>query len=75
MPLQFMAVADANNRIWKHSQTNHPTAADLTGIAVGQIVGMMNKRRPTREVVQSIVTECAETLAAQAELLERSTRD
>jgi hypothetical protein len=72
MPLQFMAVADANNRIWKHSQTNHRTAGDLTGIAVGQIVGMMNKRRPAREVVTSIVTECAEVLEAQAELLARS---
>ncbi|MBP7686194.1 MAG: nitronate monooxygenase [Deltaproteobacteria bacterium] len=72
MPLQFMAVAEANNRIWKHSQTNHRTAGDLTGIAVGQIVGMMNKRRPAREVVQSIVTECAEVLEAQAELLARS---
>ena len=51
------------------------TAGNLTGIAVGQIVGMMNKRRPARELVQSIVTECAETLSAQAELLARSTQD
>jgi len=33
---------------------------------------MMNKRRPAREVVTSIVTECAEVLEAQAELLARS---
>ncbi|MFO0696738.1 MAG: nitronate monooxygenase [Polyangiales bacterium] len=66
MPLQFMAVADANNRIYRHSKTTHPTAGDLCGIAVGQVVGMMNKRRPAREVVLSMVEECAETLEKRA---------
>ncbi|MBK8593944.1 MAG: hypothetical protein IPN77_33555 [Sandaracinaceae bacterium] len=71
MPLQFMAGRGQQPHL-EVLQTNHRTAGDLTGIAVGQIVGMMNKRRPAREVVQSIVTECAEVLEAQAELLARS---
>ncbi len=69
MPLQFMAVADANNRIYKHSLTQHPTAGDLAGIAVGQVVGMMNKRRPAREIVRSFVDEYIETLEARHEEL------
>jgi len=66
MPLQFMAVAQANNRIYRHSKTSHRTAGNLAGIAVGQIVGMMNKRRPAREVVQGIIEECIETIQARS---------
>jgi NAD(P)H-dependent flavin oxidoreductase YrpB (nitropropane dioxygenase family) len=62
MPLQFMATADANNRIHRHSKTEHPTAGKLAGIAVGQIVGMMNRRRPAREVLLSMVEEYIETV-------------
>ena len=65
MPLQFMAVAEANNRIHRHSLTSHPTAGDLAGIAVGQVVGMMNARRAAADVVRSIVEECVETLEKQ----------
>lgn len=73
MPLQFMAVASANNRIYRHSKTNHATAGDLCGIAVGQVVGMMNTRKPARELVQQIIEECIETLEARAaELAELS---
>lgn len=72
MPLQFMAVAEANNRIYRHSKTKHETAGDLCGIAVGQVVGMMNKRRPAREVVLSMVEECIETLQSRAALLDDS---
>ena len=75
MPLQFMAVAEANNRIWKHSQTDHPTAGNLTGIAVGQVVGMMNKRRPAAQLVQSIAEECADTLVSRHEQLMESIDD
>lgn len=69
MPLQFMAVAEANNRIYRHSLTNHPTAANLTGIAVGQIVGMMNKRRPAATIVRSMIEEYIESVEGQHELL------
>ena len=69
MPLQFMAVAEANNRIHKHSLTQHPTAGDFAGIAVGQIVGMMNARRPAAEVVRSMVAECVDALEHQHGLL------
>lgn len=73
MPLQFMAVADANNRIYKHSLTKHPTAGNLAGIAVGQCVGQINRRRPTREVVLGMVEEYIETIQGRAEELEAAT--
>ncbi|RMF19630.1 MAG: nitronate monooxygenase [Candidatus Dadabacteria bacterium] len=66
MPLQFLAVAEANNRIYKHSMTTHETAGDLAGIAVGQVVGMMNQRKPTREVIYEMVNEYIETVEARA---------
>jgi NAD(P)H-dependent flavin oxidoreductase YrpB (nitropropane dioxygenase family) len=62
MPLQFMAVAEANNRIHRHSMSDHPTAAELSGIAVGQVVGMMNQRRPARDIVRTMVEEYVETI-------------
>jgi NAD(P)H-dependent flavin oxidoreductase YrpB (nitropropane dioxygenase family) len=70
MPLQFMAVAEANNRIWRHSFSDSPSAGALATIAVGQIVGMMNKRRPAKDIVMSIVEECVDTLEARHAELE-----
>ena len=70
MPLQFMAVAEANNRIYKHSKTNHPTAGNLAGIAVGQVVGMMNRRRPAADIVRSFVEEYLETIEQRHSELE-----
>lgn len=69
MPLQFMAVAEAGNRIYKHSLTTHETAGDLVGIAVGQIVGMMNERRPAKQLVYDIVQEYIETVESRAQEL------
>jgi NAD(P)H-dependent flavin oxidoreductase YrpB (nitropropane dioxygenase family) len=51
MPLQFMLVADAYARI---TRSNNRA---LTGAPVGQVVGMMNQVRPTRDVMQQLVEE------------------
>ena len=54
MPLQFMLVADAFTRI------NRSQNRELIGLPVGQVVGMMNKVRPVRDVMQQLVEEYIE---------------
>jgi len=53
MPLQFMVTAEAVSR-------THRYAAKAQAVAfnpVGQIVGMMNERRSSREVIVSLVEQ------------------
>ena len=53
MPLQFMVTADAVSR-----GNRYASKAQAVGFnPVGQIVGMMNEVRPTREVIQTMVEE------------------
>ncbi len=54
MPLQFMVVSDALNRI------NRAQNRELSGMAVGQIVGAMNQVRPVRDVMFQLVEEYVE---------------
>jgi NAD(P)H-dependent flavin oxidoreductase YrpB (nitropropane dioxygenase family) len=57
MPLQFMATANATQRINRHAQTKKPGSAELLGTPVGQVVGQMKEVRAVRQVVQDLVTE------------------
>ena len=60
MPLQILASARALQRIYRHAQTKHPTAGNLIGSPVGQIVGMMNNVKSSKAVVMDMVTEYLE---------------
>jgi NAD(P)H-dependent flavin oxidoreductase YrpB (nitropropane dioxygenase family) len=57
IPLQWMVQAEAVERVAHHG------VHALIGSPVGQIVGRMDRVRPTREVVQCLVRELQETLA------------
>ncbi len=56
MPLQFMLVSDAFARISRSGNR------ELTGMAVGQVVGTMNEVRTVRQVVQQLVEEYVEAV-------------
>jgi NAD(P)H-dependent flavin oxidoreductase YrpB (nitropropane dioxygenase family) len=62
MPLQWMATADAQQRIYRHAQTGKPGSAALLGTPVGQLVGQLTQRRAVKQVVQDMVSECYEAL-------------
>lgn len=57
MPLQILATTNALQRIYRHAQTDHPTRGDLIGTPVGQIVGMMNTLKSSKDVIQTMVSE------------------
>jgi NAD(P)H-dependent flavin oxidoreductase YrpB (nitropropane dioxygenase family) len=61
MPLQSMLVSEANARI-RRAAAGHPDsgAFQLSGYFVGQVVGMLDRVRPTRQVVMDMVTEYAD---------------
>jgi NAD(P)H-dependent flavin oxidoreductase YrpB (nitropropane dioxygenase family) len=68
MPLQTMLVAEAQQRIGRSANTEGSGANDLATYFVGQGVGLMDRIRPTRQVVEDMVTEylaVAERFAAQ----------
>ena len=69
MPLQFMATAEASQRIYKYGQTNKPGSDELLGSPVGQVVGQMNERRPAKNVVFDMVNEYIETIGGLSEQL------
>jgi NAD(P)H-dependent flavin oxidoreductase YrpB (nitropropane dioxygenase family) len=62
MPLQWMATADAQQRIYRYAQTGRPGSAELLGTPVGQLVGQLTQRRAVKDVVQDMVSECYEAL-------------
>ena len=62
MPLQWMATADAQQRITRHAQTGKPGSGELLGTPVGQLVGQLTQRRAVKQVVQDMVSECIEAL-------------
>jgi NAD(P)H-dependent flavin oxidoreductase YrpB (nitropropane dioxygenase family) len=70
MPLQTMLTAPAQQRINRHAGTAGSGAYDLATYYVGQGVGLMDRIRPARQVVEQMVTEylaVAERFAAQLE--------
>lgn len=62
MPLQYMATAEASQRIVRHAQTGEPGAATLLGTPVGQIVGTMNQIRPAKAIVSEMVNDYVEII-------------
>ncbi|MGA5757067.1 NAD(P)H-dependent flavin oxidoreductase [Nonomuraea bangladeshensis] len=65
MPLQFMLVSDALRRIGRSD------AAELATFPAGQIIGLMNQVRSTKDVIFNLMEEYGEAL----ERLERITED
>jgi NAD(P)H-dependent flavin oxidoreductase YrpB (nitropropane dioxygenase family) len=65
MPMQFMLVSDALARIGRAQRR------ELTGMPVGQVVGMMNEVQPVRDIMRQLVegyieaVERLDTLNAQ----------
>jgi len=72
MPLQYLAVAEAEQRIRRAMLAGNPGAAELAVTPVGQIVGRMNQLRPARQVVMEMVAEYLETVERMSGLMEDS---
>jgi NAD(P)H-dependent flavin oxidoreductase YrpB (nitropropane dioxygenase family) len=70
MPLQYMATAEATQRIYRHAQSGRPGSAELLGTPVGQVVGQMNQERSAASVVQDMVSEYLEAVSRVSDLLE-----
>jgi NAD(P)H-dependent flavin oxidoreductase YrpB (nitropropane dioxygenase family) len=56
MPMQFMLVSDALNRIGRAQRR------ELVGMPVGQVVGLMNQVQPVRDVMRQLVEEYVEAV-------------
>lgn len=70
MPLQMLACAKAWQRIYRHAQSEQPDCGNLMGSPVGQIVGMMNSVRSTKDVIFSMVDEYLDATQRLQSLLE-----
>lgn len=55
MPLQGLLVTEAERRIRRHAASDAPNAGELLGTPVGQVVGLMNKRKSAGQVVYDFV--------------------
>jgi len=66
MPLQMMATAGALQRIYRHATSDQPGAGALMGSPVGQVVGMMNDVRSSRDVVEGMVSEYVDAVGGLA---------
>lgn len=66
MPLQPMLVDEAFRRIDAAAAEGHPGALALETFFIGQVVGGFTSLRPTREIVESMVTGCERRLRALA---------
>jgi NAD(P)H-dependent flavin oxidoreductase YrpB (nitropropane dioxygenase family) len=70
MPLQTMLTASAQQRINRNAGAGGSGATELATYFVGQGVGLMDRVRPARQVVEQMVTDylaVAENFAAQLE--------
>ena len=56
MPLQYMLVADVMARVSRAQNR------ELTGMPVGQVVGMMDRVRSSRDVIRGLVEEYVEAV-------------
>ena len=68
--LQFVATADAAQRIHPYAETKKPGSAELLGTPVGQVVGQMNRVKEVRQVVFEMVDEHLDTVERMSALLE-----
>ena len=69
MPLQFLATADATQRIGRFAQSGAEGSATLLGSPVGQVVGQMNVRKSARQVVHDMVSEYIDAVSRVQDLL------
>ncbi len=69
MPLQFMATAEAEQRVRRAALAGDPEAAKLTVTIVGQIVGSMNQLRPARQVFSEMLDEYLDTMEQMGQLV------
>ena len=69
MPLQFLATADASQRIYRHAQSNEPGSDALLGSPVGQVVGQMNAKRPAKNILFDMVHEYIDAVGGLSEML------
>jgi NAD(P)H-dependent flavin oxidoreductase YrpB (nitropropane dioxygenase family) len=72
MPLQFMATAEATQRITRFAQTGAEGSDALLGTPVGQVVGQMNTRKPARQVIEEMVSEYIDAVERVSGLLSDS---
>ncbi|CAN5460613.1 nitronate monooxygenase family protein [soil metagenome] len=68
MPMQFMVTSNAVQRGHKYPDQ----ARDVQFNPVGQIVGRMDKVRPTREVIFDMVSECGDAMERMSALMNQS---
>ncbi len=66
MPLQWMATAEATQRIYRHA----PRSAELLGTPVGQVVGQMNAVRSVASVMREMVHGYIDAVSGAAAALE-----
>jgi hypothetical protein len=71
MPLQMLAIWEAQARIGRAAHLERSRARELVGTPVGQIVGQMNHVRPAREVVYELVNECLDAMQKLGGMAER----
>ncbi|HTK67248.1 MAG TPA: nitronate monooxygenase [Pseudonocardia sp.] len=69
MPLQLILVAEAQQRIAR-ACTRQPGARELATYYVGQVVGLLDRERTTRQVMERIIEEYVETVGELAAGLE-----
>jgi NAD(P)H-dependent flavin oxidoreductase YrpB (nitropropane dioxygenase family) len=62
MPLQWMATAEAQQRITRHAQSGRPGSAELLGTPVGQLVGQITQRRSVKQVVHEMMGDCLDAI-------------
>ncbi len=69
MPMQPLLVQEAIERIDKAATSGNDGAKELANYFVGQVVGMLNSIKPTRQVVLDMIHEYVDTIQELQELL------
>jgi NAD(P)H-dependent flavin oxidoreductase YrpB (nitropropane dioxygenase family) len=72
MPLQFLATADAEQRVRTAALAGSSSAQELTVTIVGQIVGSMNQLRPARQVFSDVLDEYLDTVEKMGKQIEET---
>ncbi|MDP6947200.1 MAG: nitronate monooxygenase family protein, partial [Myxococcota bacterium] len=75
MPLQWMATAEATQRIYRHARGGEPGSAELLGTPVGQVVGQMDAVRSVSSVMNEMVHEYIDVVTGAATALESEGAD
>ena len=70
MPLQYMACAEASQRISLAARNPNSKARELLGMPVGQVVSRMNQVKKSSEVIYQFIDEFIETVQRLDSLLE-----